>query len=98
MTTLQWDERISGDTDVVDRFLNEGIEVKAPSVADLYTAIEWLALYGAETTEDAQPYANVIAYLENTIARKERQTAIAQQKRAYAAVMGVPYRAVRVIH
>ena len=98
MTTLQWTERISSDTDVVDRFLNEGIDVKAPSIQDFYTAIEWLALYGAETPEDAQPFANVIAYLERTIAKKEKQARLARQKRAYADYFGVPVKSVRVVH
>lgn len=98
MSTLQWTERISSDTDVVDRFLNEGIDVKAPSIEDLYTAIEWLALYGAETAEDAKPFANVIAFLERTIAKKEKQARVARQKRAYADYFGVPVKSVRVVH
>lgn len=96
MSKLQWAERISSDTDVVDQFLHEGIEVENPSIGDLYTAIEWLALYGAETIEDAQPYANVIAFLEKTIATKQKRTETARQKRAYAAQHGIPVSRVRV--
>ena len=98
MTTLQWTERISSDTDVVDRFLYEGIDVQTPDIGDLSTAIEWLALYGAETAEDAQPYANVIAYLEKAIATKQKRAETARQKRAYAAYFGVPVRSVRVLN
>ena len=96
MTTLNWPERISSDTDVVDRFLHEGIDVKTPSISDLNTAIEWLALYGAETAEDAQPFANVIAFLEKTIASKQRRAETARQKRAFANYFGVPVSQVRV--
>lgn len=97
MNTLQWSERISSDHDVVDRFINEGIEVTTPSISDLYTAIEWLALYGAESVEDAQPYANVIAYLEGVVAAKEKRAETARMKRAYADYFGVPVRSVRVV-
>jgi hypothetical protein len=91
-----WPNRISGDTDVVDRFLDEGLTPEAPSIGDLYTAIEWLALYGAGSEHEAQPYVNVIAYLTKTIAEKEQRSALAKAKRAYAHAHGIPVSQVRV--
>lgn len=96
MTTLNWPERISSDTDVVDRFLHEGIDVQAPSITDLNTAIEWLALYGAETAEDAQAYANVIGFLQRSIETRIKRKSLAAAKRAYAIEHGIPVSQVRV--
>lgn len=96
MSDITWTQRISGDDDTVDRFLHEGMTAEGPSEADLWTAIEWLALYGAETQDDAQPYANVIAFLERTIATKAKRQATAEAKRAYAAEHGISVKQVRV--
>lgn len=78
---VDWPERISADHDTVDRFLYAGISVESPSSGDIATAIEWLALYGAETEADAQPYANVIGHLERTLQRRETKAAKARFKR-----------------
>ncbi len=78
---VDWPERISADHDTVDRFLHEGATVNMASSGDIATAIEWLALYGAETAEDAQPYVNVIGLLERTLDRREMKAAKARFKR-----------------
>lgn len=93
---FKWDARISADDDTVDRFLYEGMYVEAPSISDLNTAIEWLALYGAEDTHIAEPYANVIAFLAKTIEEKESRRALAEAKRTYARENGIPVSQVRV--
>lgn len=97
MNNVNWPTRISSDEDVVDRFLhNEEVIAEAPDIADLNTAIEWLALYGASDTDEAQPYANVIGFLQRTIETRIKRKAMAAAKRAYASEHGIPVSQVRV--
>jgi hypothetical protein len=93
---ISWDDRISADSDTVDRFLADGMTAQTPSDADFQNAIEWLALYGAESHEDAQPFANVIAYLMARLDERARRTAINTAKREYAAAHGIPVSQVRI--
>jgi len=93
---IEWNERISADEDTVDRFLADGMDAHKPSDADFQNAIQWLALYGAQDSEDAQPFANVIAYLMAKVDQRERRAAINAAKREYAAAHGIPVSKVRV--
>ena len=95
---VDWQTRISSDHDTVDRFLavNDGETLDAPSVADLGTAIEWLALYGAEYLDDAAPFMRVIGFLQYKVAEKERRDRITEAKRQYAQDHGVPVSSVRI--
>lgn len=93
---IEWDERISADDDTVDRFLAEGMDAHKPSNADFHNAIQWLALYGAADGEDAQPFANVIAYLMAKVDQRERRAAVNAAKREYAAAHGIPVSRVRI--
>lgn len=97
MTNPNWPVRISSDEDVVDRFLyNEEVTADTPDIADLNTAIEWLALYGASAADEAQPYANVIGFLQRTVETRLKRKALAAAKRAYAAEHNIPVSQVRV--
>ena len=93
---FEWGERISADEDSVDRFLHEGLVPQAPSVGDLHTAAEWLATYGAETFEDAQGWANVVAFLILTAESKQKRSALAQAKKKFAQEKGIPVSQVRI--
>lgn len=95
---VDWPHRISSDHDVVDRFLSEsdGQTIERPSSADIHTAIEWLALYGAESKEDAVPYIRVIALLQAQLDAREHRAALARAKRDYATRHGVPVASVRI--
>lgn len=93
---IEWNERISADADTVDAFLAQGMDAQKPSDADFQNAIQWLALYGAQDREDAQPFANVIAYLMAKLDQRERRTAINAAKREYAAAHGIPVSRVRI--
>lgn len=93
---FEWGERISADEDSVDRFLHEGLVPQAPSVGDLHTAAEWLATYGAETVEDAQGWANVVAFLILTAESKQKRSALAQAKKKFAKENGIPVSQVRI--
>lgn len=97
MNNFEWPERISSDEETVDRFMHEGsVSPEAPSQYDMEMAIQWLALYGASDSEEAQPYVNVIAFLERSIQAKMKRSATAEAKRAYAAEHGIPVSQVRV--
>lgn len=96
MQNIEWGERISADDDTVDRFLADGMGADKPTDADFQNAIQWLALYGAQDREDAQPFANVIAYLMAKVEQRERRAAINAAKREYAAAHGIPVSKVRV--
>jgi hypothetical protein len=99
MDGFTWAERISSDEDVVDRFLHEGsVTPRKPDVADLWTAVEWLALYGAEDAEQAQPFANAIGFLLGSIRQREERSRLAARKRAYAQALGVPVSTIRKVH
>lgn len=93
---FEWGERISADEDSVDRFLHEGLIPQSPSIGDLHTAAEWLATYGAETSEDAQGWANVVAFLILTAESKQKRSAVAQAKRKFAKEKGIPVSQVRI--
>lgn len=93
---IEWNERISADDDTVDAFLADGMDAHKPSDADFQNAIQWLALYGAQDREDAQPFANVIAYLMAKLDQRERRAAINAAKREYAAAHGIPVSRVRI--
>jgi hypothetical protein len=100
MTTyrLDWPTRISADDDTVDYYLAaaDGETLYAPSVSDLETAIEWLALYGADSPEAAAPFGAVIAFLQAKVDDKVRRENVAAAKRQYAAANGVPVSSVRI--
>lgn len=94
---FEWGERISSDYESVDRFLHEKIVVpESPSIADLNGAAEWLALYASETAEDAQGWANVVAFLILTAESKQKRSAVAEAKRQFAKEKGIPVSQVRI--
>ena len=95
---VDWPHRISSDHDVVDRFLadSDGQTVDRPTIADMHTAIEWLALYGAESEEEAAPYIRVIALLQAQVDARQHRVALARAKRDYATTHGVPVASVRI--
>ena len=93
---FEWANRISADEDSVDRFLHEGLIPQSPSVGDLHSAAEWIATYGSETAEEAQGWANVVAFLILTAESKEKRSAIAEAKRTYAKANGLKVSQVRI--
>ncbi len=93
---FEWGDRISADEDSVDRFLHEGLIPQSPSVGDLHSAAEWIATYGSETAEDAQGWANVVAFLILTAESKQKRSAIADAKRSYAKANGLKVSQVRI--
>ncbi len=94
---IDWPTRISSDDDTVDLYLWTQVRpVDAPSQYDLETAIEWLALYGAESLEDAEPFMRVIAFLQAKQQEKVRRDNLAAAKRDYAAERGIPVSQVRI--
>jgi hypothetical protein len=93
---FEWENRISSDEDSVDRFLHEGLVPQSPSVGDLHSAAEWLATYGAENSEDAQGWANVVAFLILTAESKQKRSAVAEAKRRFAKEKGIPVSQVRI--
>ena len=94
---FEWANRISADEDSVDRFIHEGSVIpQTPSVGDLHSAAEWIATYGSETAEDAQGWANVVAFLILTAESKEKRSAIAEAKRTYAKANGLKVSQVRI--
>jgi hypothetical protein len=93
---FEWGERISADQDSVDRFLHEGLVPQSPSVGDLHSAAEWIATYGAENAEEAQGWANVVAFLILTAESKEKRSVLAQAKKKFAEANGIPVSQVRI--
>ena len=93
---FEWGNRITSDEDSVDRFLHEGLVPQSPSVGDLHSAAEWLATYGAENAEDAQGWANVVAFLILTAESKQKRSAVAKAKREFAKEKGIPVSQVRI--
>ncbi len=93
---FKWGERISADEESVDRYLHEGLVPESPSVGDLWGAAEWIATYGAEDAEEAQGWANVVAFLILTAQAKEKRSNLAKAKREYAKAHGIPDSKVRV--
>lgn len=94
---FKWGNRISSDNESVDRFLFEGLVVpKSPSSGDLYGAAEWLATYAAENAEEAQGWANVIAFLILNADSKQQRSILAEAKRRYAKENGLKVSQVRI--
>jgi hypothetical protein len=93
---FEWGNRITSDEDSVDRFLHEGLVPQAPSIGDLHGAAEWLATYASETAEDAQGWANVVAFLILTAESKQKRSAVAEAKRKFAKEKGIPVSQVRI--
>ena len=93
---FEWGTRISADQDSVDRFLHEGLVPQSPSVGDLHSAAEWIATYGSENAEEAQGWANVVAFLMLTAEAKEKRSKLAKAKKEYAKAHGIPVSQVRV--
>ena len=94
---FKWGNRISSDYESVDRYLHEELVVpKSPTTGDLYGAAEWLATYAAENAEDAQGWANVVAFLILTAESKQQRSILAEAKRRYAKENGVKVSDVRV--
>jgi hypothetical protein len=94
---FEWGNRITSDYDSVDRFLHEKVVVpQAPSIGDLHGAAEWLATYASETAEDAQGWANVVAFLILTAESKEKRSALAKAKKKFAEEKGIPVSQVRI--
>ena len=89
---------ICADVESVDYIMqNNEYEAKAPTVADLNTAAEWLAMYcTGEQDEIFQGLVNVIAFLDMTIKAKEQKQALTAAKRAYAKQHGLKISQVRV--
>ena len=94
---FKWGERISADEESVDRYLHEGLVPESPSVGDLWGAADWIATYGAEDAEEAQGWANVVAFLILTAQAKEKRSALAKAKRQYAKEKGIKVSQVRLI-
>jgi len=93
---FEWGNRITSDEDSVDKFLYEGLVPQAPSVGDLHGAAEWLATYAAETAEEAQGWANVVAFLILTAESKEKRSNLAKAKKKFAEANGIPVSQVRI--
>ena len=94
---FKWSERISADHESVDRFLYEGIVVpEVASSSDLLYAMEWLATYGAETAEEAQKWANAIAFLSAAAQAKENRAALVKAKQEFAKANGIKVSQVRI--
>jgi hypothetical protein len=94
---FKWEQRVSADYDSVDRYLYEGIVV--PEVADagdLLLAAEWIATYGSDSEEDAQKWANVIAFLVTSAESKQKRSALAKAKKKYAEEKGIKVSQVRI--
>lgn len=90
---------ISSDSDTIDAHLIAGRVVPvAPSASDLLNAAEWLALYQVEIEhlENAQSFANAIAYLILTAESKEKRSSLAKAKQQYAKEHGIPVSQVRI--
>ena len=93
---FEWGNRISSDQESVDRFLHEGLVPQSPSTGDLHSAAEWLAIYAAENEEEAQGWANVVAFLILTAESKQKRLALAQAKKGYAKRHGIKVSQVRL--
>ena len=97
---FEWPSRISCDDDTIDAYLHEGSVVPGKvQVSDLWTAIEWMAMYQTESPDDevAQGFANVIGMLQAKIDQMESRAYLAAAKRRYAEEHGIPVSRVRVV-
>jgi hypothetical protein len=90
--------QISADYGTVDNYFIRGeVQPVAPSVTDLGTALEWVALYDCgDDKELAQSLANVVAFLDFTIQAKEKRSNLAKAKKEYAKAHGIPVSQVRI--
>lgn len=98
--TFEWGERISSDNDTIDAYLHSGeLAPGKVSESDLWSAMEWLAMYQAESPDEeiAQALANVIGMLQGKAEQMAGRKAMAAAKRAYAAEHGIPVSQVRVV-
>ncbi len=100
MKEFEWSERITSDDDTIDAYLHSGAIVPGKvQESDLMSAIEWLAIYAAESPEDeiAQGMANVIGMLTAKAQQMESRAYLAAMKRRYAEERGIPVSQVRVV-
>ena len=95
---FEWKTQISADEGTVDNYLFRGdVKPVAPSVGDLWTALEWIALYDAgDDVELAQSLSNVVAFLSITADTKEKREIVAKAKRQYAKAHGIKVSQVRL--
>jgi hypothetical protein len=95
---FEWKTQISADEGTVDNYLFRGdVKPVAPSVGDLWTALEWVALYDAgDDVELAQSLSNVVAFLSFTADTKEKRDIVAKAKRQYAKQHGIKVSQVRL--
>jgi hypothetical protein len=95
---FEWKTQISADEGTVDNYLFRGdVKPVAPSVGDLWTALEWIALYDAgDDVELAQSLSNVVAFLSITADTKEKREIVAKAKRQYAKTHGIKVSQVRL--
>ena len=95
---FEWKTQISADKGTVDNYLFRGdVKPVAPSISDLETALEWVALYDAgDDVELAQSLANVVAFLSFAADSKQQRFVLAEAKRRYAKEKGVKVSDVRV--
>ena len=95
---FEWKTQISADEGTVDNYLFRGdIKPEAPSVGDLWRALEWIALYDAgDDVELAQSLANVLAFLSFAADSKEKRQIIAKAKKQYAEAHGIKVSQVRM--
>jgi hypothetical protein len=86
-----------GEGSVGEHIDNGNVVIGKASTYDMATALEWLLTYCDEETDDnVQAIANVIGMLEQTIAQREKASALAAAKRNYAKANGIKYSQVRV--
>jgi len=95
---FEWKTQISADEGTVDNYLFRGdVKPVAPSVGDLWTALEWIALYDAgDDVELAQSLSNVVAFLSITADTKEKREIVTKAKRQYAKAHGIKVSQVRL--
>jgi hypothetical protein len=62
----------------------------------LWGAAEWLATYGSENAEEAQGWANVVAFLMLTAESKENRSVLSEAKKKFAKENGIPVSQVRI--
>jgi hypothetical protein len=83
---------VSSDSDAVGNLMDNGIitEVKAPTEAQLFLAMDWLSTYQVmDDMRVAQDIANVIAFLDLTVQSKNKRKVLSEAKRQYAATHGI---------
>jgi hypothetical protein len=95
---FEWKTQISADEGTVDNYLFRGdVKPVAPSVGDLWRALEWIALYDAgDDAELAQSLSNVVAFLTFAADSKEKREILAEAKKEYAKRHGIKVSQVRL--